>query len=83
MGNATAPFPEIELPWLDEIVNRNLHFSPVEHVADAGKRLVYDISVPVTHAFVGNGIVNHNTINLPQTATISEVKDATVIAGSA
>ena len=68
---------EIELPeWLDEIVNRNLHFSPVEHVADAGERLVYDISVPVTHAFVGNGIVNHNTINLPQTATITEVKDA-------
>ena len=68
---------EIELPsGLDEIVNRNLHFSPVEHVADAGERLVYDISVPVTHAFVGNGIVNHNTINLPQTATISEVKDA-------
>ncbi len=68
---------EIELPeWLDEIVNRNLHFSPVEHVADAGERLVYDISVPVTHAFVGNGIVNHNTINLPQTATIAEVKDA-------
>ncbi|MGA8841295.1 MAG: LAGLIDADG family homing endonuclease [Candidatus Aquilonibacter sp.] len=68
---------EIELPeWLDEIVNRNLHFSPVEQVADAGERLVYDISVPVTHAFVGNGIVNHNTINLPQTATISEVKDA-------
>ncbi len=68
---------EIELPeWLDAIVNRNLHFSPVEHVADAGERLVYDISVPVTHAFVGNGIVNHNTINLPQTATITEVKDA-------
>jgi ribonucleoside-diphosphate reductase alpha chain len=68
---------EIELPeWLDEIVNRNLHFSPVEHVAGAGERLVYDISVPVTHAFVGNGIVNHNTINLPQTATIGEVKEA-------
>ena len=30
----------------------------------------------MTHAFVGNGIVNHNTINLPQTATITEVKDA-------
>ena len=68
---------EIELPpWLDEIVNRNLHFSPVESVADAGMRPVYDISVPVTHAFVGNGIVNHNTINLPQTATIADVKEA-------
>ncbi len=68
---------EVELPdWLDEIVNRNLHFSPVETVADAGEREVYDISVPSTHAFVGNGIVNHNTINLPQTATIADVKEA-------
>ncbi len=68
---------EVELPdWLDEIVNRNLHFSPVEHVAAAGEREVYDISVPITHAFVGNGIVNHNTINLPQTATIADVKEA-------
>ncbi len=68
---------EVELPaWLDEIVNRNLHFSPVEYVADAGERLVYDISVPETHAFVGNGIVNHNTINLPQHATIADVKEA-------
>ena len=32
--------------------------------------------MPVTHAFVGNGIVNHNTINLPQTATIADVKEA-------
>ena len=28
---------------------------------DAGEREVYDLSVPATHAFVGNGIVNHNT----------------------
>jgi intein/homing endonuclease len=67
----------IELPsWLDEVVNSNLHFSPVEYVADAGTQAVYDISVPETHAFVGNGIVNHNTINLPQTASIAEVKEA-------
>ncbi|MFY9719201.1 MAG: LAGLIDADG family homing endonuclease [Candidatus Cybelea sp.] len=68
---------QVELPqWLDEIVNRNLHFSPVVHVDDAGTREVYDISVPVTHAFVGNGIVNHNTINFPQTASIEDVKEA-------
>ncbi len=68
---------DIELPeWLDEIVNRNLHFSPAESVRDAGERIVYDISVPVSHAFVGNGIVNHNTINLPQSATINDVKEA-------
>jgi len=68
---------QMELPeWLDDIVGDHLHFSPVEHVADAGTQDVYDISVPVTHAFVGNGIVNHNTINFPQTATIADVKEA-------
>lgn len=67
----------IELPaWLDDVINRNLHFSPVESVKDAGTAKVYDLSVPVTHAFVGNGIVNHNTINFPQTATIEDVKEA-------
>ncbi len=69
--------PDYELPeWLEAIVSQNLHFSPVESVQDAGEREVYDISVPVTHAFVGNGIVNHNTINLPQTASIADVKEA-------
>jgi ribonucleotide reductase alpha subunit len=67
----------IELPaWLDDVVNRNLHFSPVTSVKDAGTAKVYDLSVPVTHAFVGNGIVNHNTINFPQSATIEDVKEA-------
>ena len=67
----------IELPaWLDDVIHRNLHFSPVTSIKDAGTRKVYDLSVPVTHAFVGNGIVNHNTINFPQTATIEDVKEA-------
>src|SRR5579883_2973444 len=68
---------QAELPkWLDDIINGNLHFSPVASVCDAGVEDVYDVSVPVTHAFIGNGIVNHNTINLPQTATIADVKEA-------
>jgi ribonucleoside-diphosphate reductase alpha chain len=67
----------IELPaWLDDVIHRNLHFSPVTSINDAGTAKVYDLSVPVTHAFVGNGIVNHNTINFPQTATIEDVKEA-------
>jgi ribonucleoside-diphosphate reductase alpha chain len=37
---------------------------------------VYDVSVPVTHAFVANGIVNHNTVNLPQEATVEDIADA-------
>ncbi|HUQ62714.1 MAG TPA: LAGLIDADG family homing endonuclease [Acidimicrobiales bacterium] len=61
-------------PWLQSILDDNLHFSPVESVGDAGECEVYDLSVPSTHAFVGNGIVNHNTINMPEEATVEEVE---------
>jgi len=72
-----AQLPGVELPdWLDEILERNLHFSPVASVADVAAREVYDVSVPVTHAFVANGIVNHNTVNLPHEATVEDIADA-------
>ncbi len=57
-----------------DVLSGNLHFSPVESVTDAGEAEVYDLSVPTTHAFVANGIVNHNTVNLPETATIADVE---------
>src|SRR5207244_1351944 len=34
----------------------------------------FDISVPTTHAFVANGIVNHNTVNMPESVTVEEVE---------
>jgi len=69
----------VQLPgWLDELIARNIHFSPVENVRDAGTQHVYDISVPVSHAFVGNGIVNHNTINMPNEVDISDVQEVYV-----
>jgi adenosylcobalamin-dependent ribonucleoside-diphosphate reductase len=72
-----ATIEGVELPeWLDVVLERNLHFSPVVSVEDAGEREVYDVSVPVTHAFVANGIVNHNTVNLPQEATVEDIADA-------
>ena len=63
-------------------IDGNLHFSPVESVTDSGEAEVYDLSVPTTHAFVANGIVNHNTVNLPETATIADVRRSTSRAGS-
>lgn len=67
----------VELPdWIETVLDRNLHFSAVETIDDAGEREVYDVSVPVTHAFVANGIVNHNTVNLPETATVEDIADA-------
>jgi adenosylcobalamin-dependent ribonucleoside-diphosphate reductase len=55
-------------------ISGNLHFSPVESVSDAGEAEVYDLSVPKTHAFVANGIVNHNTVNLPESATVEDIE---------
>ena len=74
--DAVAAIPGVALPdWLATIVADGLHFSAVERVASAGEREVFDLSVPVTHAFVGNGIVNHNTINMPEEATVEDVED--------
>jgi hypothetical protein len=79
--DAVAAIPGVTLPdWLVTVVNDGLHFSPVERVSSAGEREVYDLSVPVTHAFVGNGIVNHNTINMPEEATVEDVEDLHVAA---
>jgi ribonucleotide reductase alpha subunit len=70
-----STLPGVELPaWLRQVIDGNLHFSPVESVTDAGEAEVYDLSVPSTHAFVANGIINHNTVNLPETATIADVE---------
>ena len=70
-----AAIEGVTLPsWLQTILEDELHFSPVTENKDAGMRVVYDISVPTTHAFVGNGIVNHNTVNMPEDATVEDVE---------
>ena len=70
-----STLPGVELPtWLRQVIDGNLHFSPVVSVADAGEAEVYDLSVPQTHAFVANGIVNHNTVNMPESATVEDIE---------
>jgi hypothetical protein len=70
-----STLPGVELPgWLRQIVEGNLHFSPVDLVTDAGEAEVYDVSVPDTHAFVANGIMNHNTVNMPESATVEDIE---------
>ena len=65
----------VTLPeWLQQVLDDGLHFSPVESLTDAGEREVFDVSVPITHAFVANGIVNHNTVNLPEDVTVEDIE---------
>ncbi|CAN5575119.1 hypothetical protein BH24ACT14_BH24ACT14_07260 [soil metagenome] len=72
---AVAAVDGVTLPaWLQSVLDDGLHFSPVASMQDAGERDVYDVSVPTTQAFVGNGVVNHNTVNLPESATVSDVE---------
>ncbi|MDN5856961.1 MAG: hypothetical protein L0K86_29820, partial [Actinomycetia bacterium] len=60
--------------WLREVLRDGLHFSPILRVRDAGQQVVHDVSVPATRAFVGNGVVNHNTVNMPEAATVTDVE---------
>jgi ribonucleotide reductase alpha subunit len=70
-----STLPGVVLPtWLQLVIDGNLHFSPVESVEDRGEAEVFDLSVPVTHAFVANGIVNHNTVNMPESATVEDIE---------
>ena len=72
-----ATLPNVQLPeWLNAILARNLHFSPVKRIDEAGHQKVYDISVPGPHAFVANGIVNHNTVNMPGDSTVDDIERA-------
>ncbi len=67
--------PEVQLtPSLREIWQESLHFRRVIVVENSGEQPVYDLSVPSTTAFVGNGIVNHNTVNAPNDHTVEQVE---------
>jgi ribonucleotide reductase alpha subunit len=67
--------PEVQLtPSLRETWQESLHFRRVIAVENSGEQPVYDLSVPSTSAFVGNGIVNHNTVNAPNNHTVEQVQ---------
>ncbi|MDZ7731536.1 MAG: LAGLIDADG family homing endonuclease [Natrialbaceae archaeon] len=44
-----------------EVIDADLRWDVVVSAADTGRKEVFDLTVPDTHNFVGNGIVTHNT----------------------
>ena len=48
-------------PALEEAVDADLTWQEVVAAVDTGDKEVYDLTVPETHNFLGNGIVTHNT----------------------
>ncbi len=68
-------YGDFRCPEFEEIVTNNIHFVQVRRI-EAGFAEVYDFHVPSNNAFIGNGVVNHNTINMPHSATVEDVKRA-------
>lgn len=46
---------------LKEIYNLNYYYAKVTDIADSENHL-YDLNMPETNSFIGNGFVNHNTL---------------------
>ena len=44
-----------------EVVDADLRWDEVVAAVDTGRKEVFDLTVPETHNFVGNGIITHNT----------------------
>jgi DNA mismatch repair protein MutS len=59
----------IDCNELEEIYERFYFYDKISKI-EHSKSEVYDFSVPETHAFIGNGIVNHNSTILRQVALI-------------
>jgi hypothetical protein len=47
----------------------------VTSVTEEEAQEVYDLSVPETESFVANGIVNHNTCNVPKEYTVDQTRE--------
>ena len=50
-----------EVKYLRNLYDINLFFSPIAEI-EQRKSKVYDFTVPKTHSFIANGLVNHNTL---------------------
>ena len=50
-------------------------FRKVTSVKDYGMKQTFDLTVPEGNSYIANGMISHNTINLPSSATISDVKE--------
>lgn len=45
---------------LDRLCERNQYFFKIESIENVGKKYVYDLTIPETSTFIGNGFINHN-----------------------
>ncbi|MEW6040128.1 MAG: LAGLIDADG family homing endonuclease [Elusimicrobiota bacterium] len=70
---------EQEYIKLREIIDRKIVFNKLTDIRADTER-VYDLYVPNTNSFIGNGFVNHNTVNFPLSATPQDVEKVYILA---
>jgi len=51
-----------EYKYLQELGDNRFFFTPVTKIIKNRKARVYDFTVPRSHSFVANGLINHNTL---------------------
>lgn len=64
-------------------IGSNTPIYKVTKVEDAGLVDMFDIEVENSHSYVTNGILSHNTINMPNSVTINDIMDAYMYAWKA
>lgn len=47
---------------IQQVIDKHYYYDKIISIEDVGTQMTYDISVKETHSFIGNGIVNHNTL---------------------
>lgn len=58
---------------LSHLVHNNYFFTKVKSIS-TGQEKVYDLHVPKENSFLTNGFISHNTVNLPTSATLEDVR---------
>ena len=61
------------------MTNRKVLYTPVTKLW-SDKEEVFDLQVPSTHSFITNGVISHNTINMPNSATEEDIASAYLLA---
>ncbi len=64
---------------LNTVATRQVLYTPVTRIW-WDRDFVYDLQVPETHSFITNGFISHNTVNLPNNATVEDVAKAFLLA---